>query len=239
MTESSKKLNIQELKQSPSWISGGGQLKKNQRKKYETGKLEMERLKIDVLVSTAVVGGNAGVGIILSKKFERRAKGYIQYNERGIMFKLIKIIQAYMPTTDHDDEQVGETYDHINELIKNVREDENLITLEVEVDEERDGILKSEFYKVLDLKDGKALDTDDIPAEVIKNLGERVLQNPFQLVTNIYKTGEMPTDLTKNVVISIPKKAKSYECDKHRIMSLTTHASKILTRIIRKRIEKL
>ncbi|KAF2889042.1 hypothetical protein ILUMI_17131 [Ignelater luminosus] len=69
----------------------------------------MERLKIDVLVSTAAVGGNAGVGIILSKKFERRAKGYIQHNERGIMFKLIKIIQAYMPTTDHDDEQVGET----------------------------------------------------------------------------------------------------------------------------------
>ncbi|KAF2904596.1 hypothetical protein ILUMI_01577 [Ignelater luminosus] len=34
-----------------------------------------------------------------------------------------------MPTTGHDDEQAEETYDYINELIKHVRGDENLIIL--------------------------------------------------------------------------------------------------------------
>ncbi|KAF2878886.1 hypothetical protein ILUMI_27287, partial [Ignelater luminosus] len=62
-----------------------------------------------------------------SKKFGGRIKEYIQHNERVMMIKLetkskhTTIIQAYMPTTDHDNEQAEE--------IKHARGDENLIIL--------------------------------------------------------------------------------------------------------------
>jgi len=38
-------------------------------------------------------------------------------------------------------------------------------------------------------------------------------------------------------MIPIPKKKKSEKCEDHRTISLITHASKILTKIIHKRIE--
>ncbi|KAF2880795.1 hypothetical protein ILUMI_25378 [Ignelater luminosus] len=38
-------------------------------------------------------------------------------------------MQAYIPTINHDDEQVEETYDHINEPIQDERGDENLTIL--------------------------------------------------------------------------------------------------------------
>jgi hypothetical protein len=53
----------------------------------------------------------------------------------------------------------------------------------------------------------------------------------------MYETGEVTLDFQRNIVITIPKKAGGKKCEEHHTISLTTHTSKILTRIIN-RIEQ-
>ena len=53
----------------------------------------------------------------------------------------------------------------------------------------------------------------------------------------IYETGVWPEDFTRAILIPIPKKANASECADHRTISLTSHASKILLKILTKRLE--
>jgi hypothetical protein len=56
-------------------------------------------------------------------------------------------------------------------------------------------------------------------------------------VCNIYDTGSVYDDFTKNVIVSLRKKAGAGRCEDYRTISLISHASKILTKIIYRRIE--
>lgn len=66
---------------------------------------------------------------------------------------------------------------------------------------------------------------------------EKVKNKLFQIIRNIYVTGEMPEDYVKSIVIPIPKKAAAKKCEEFRTISLLSHALKILTKIIFQRIE--
>lgn len=129
--------------------------------KLENVKLEMERLKIDVLGISeirwtgqgdyrVIFKGDerkiAGVGIILNKVLGNRINTIIHYSKRIIAIKIeskqldIFIIQVYMPMSSHMDEKIEEMYKQISELAK---EKNNLIILGdwnaiVGVDSERD-----------------------------------------------------------------------------------------------------
>lgn len=76
-----------------------------------------------------------GVGVILNKELGQRVTEYIQYNERTMRVRISTkpadtvIIQVYMPTTTHEDEEIEHMYECIEELMKNVKGDENLIIL--------------------------------------------------------------------------------------------------------------
>ena len=58
----------------------------------------------------------------------------------------------------------------------------------------------------------------------------------MEKLTNVlnetYDTGEIPEDLTKSIVIALPKKPGAIECELHRTISLMNHITKILLRII-------
>lgn len=114
----------------------------------------MKRLKIDILgiiemrwngqgdyisedyrvIYSGGDNGRNGVGIILNKKWAQCLRSYITYNDRLIMIKLkyvpndIAIIQAYMPTTQANDEE-EEIYEKIEELISLTNSKENLIIM--------------------------------------------------------------------------------------------------------------
>ena len=60
----------------------------------------------------------------------------------------------------------------------------------------------------------------------------------FCLVSRMYETGEVPSNFQKNIIIPIPKKTGADRCEHYRTISLVSHASKILTKIIYRRIEK-
>jgi len=58
------------------------------------------------------------------------------------------------------------------------------------------------------------------------------------IITNVYKTDEMPEDIEKCVMITIPKKKKAEKYEEYRTLRLIFHSSKILTKIVNKRIKK-
>lgn len=98
--------------------------------------------------------------------------------------------------------------------------------------------MREEFNKALrNLKNKKAAGIDGIQAQLWKKGGEKVKRELFQIIKVIYKTGKMPEDYVKFLIIPIPKKIAAKKCEEYRIISLVSHASKILANIIFKCIE--
>lgn len=70
--------------------------------------------------------------------------------------------------------------------------------------------------------------------KALEGQGKEIL---FKIIYDAYEKGIVPKDFEKCLMIALPKKKKSEKCEDHRSISLITHASKILTKIIHKRIE--
>jgi exonuclease III len=64
-----------------------------------------------------------------------RVKSYYQFSDRISRVILETkpkdtiVVQVYMPTSDYEDDEIEEMYDSIEEVIKTIRRDENLIVL--------------------------------------------------------------------------------------------------------------
>jgi len=100
-------------------------------------------------------------------------------------------------------------------------------------------ILKEEFETALkELKHNKATGIDDVSGEMLKALVGQGKETLFKITYETYEKGQIPKDFEKCLMIPTPKKKKSEKCEDHRTISLITHASKILIKIIHKIIEK-
>ena len=118
-------------------------------------------------------------------------------------------------------------------------------TLEVEPEEEVDTdekdlyILQSEVEKAIkEMRNKKATGDDDVPGDMFKLLGEGGLKILTKLINIIYETGEWPKDFKEVTMIALKKKTQATKCSDHRTISLIAHTGKIVTKIIRSRIEK-
>ena len=120
--------------------------------------------------------------------------------------------------------------------------DENAIEEEdaTDIENKGDHILKSEFQRAMKmLKNNKAPGVDKITAEILNNCGEKAKYIIYEMIRKMYDTGIVPTDFNKCIIIPIPKTLRAQNCDQFRTLSLTTHASKVLTSIILRRMEKI
>lgn len=78
----------------------------------------------------------AGVGLIVNKDLDHKIKNIIHFNERIIAIKIKTkqqtntiIIQVYMATSSHTDEEIEKMYEQISEVIEMAKEKDNLIIL--------------------------------------------------------------------------------------------------------------
>ena len=118
--------------------------------------------------------------------------------------------------------------------------DELGIEAEGSVDEDNKGpdLLGDEIRAAIkEIKTGKAVGVDEIPAEFLKIMGEEVYIHLERICKKMYVTGTWPEDFTKVVMVPLKKKQNATECADHRTISLISHASKILLRILTKRVE--
>ena len=98
-------------------------------------------------------------------------------------------------------------------------------------------ILREEVEAAISsLKSGKAAGVDNIPAELIKHGGESVVAMLLRICNKIWQTGEWPTPWTQSLIITLPKKGNLQQCQNYRTISLISHASKVMLKVILKRL---
>ncbi|GFO39078.1 endonuclease-reverse transcriptase [Plakobranchus ocellatus] len=100
-------------------------------------------------------------------------------------------------------------------------------------------ILKEEVEAAIKkMKNGKATGPDNIPVEIIKALDNLGIDLTTKLLNAIYDSGTTPEDLCESVFILLPKTPGATECELHRTISLISHFTKILLRVLMHRMRK-
>ena len=89
---------------------------------------------------------------------------------------------------------------------------------------------------VKSLKPGKSAGVDNIPAELLQTGGETMIDVLLNICNKIWQTGEWPTPWTQSLVITLPKKGNLLQCQNYRTISLISHASKVMLKILLNRL---
>ena len=84
---------------------------------------------------------------------------------------------------------------------------------------------------------GKSAGVDNIPAELVQAGGESMTDILTTTCNKIWKTGQWPTTWTQFLVITLPKKGNLQLCQNYRTISLISHPSKVMFKIILKRLQ--
>ena len=98
-------------------------------------------------------------------------------------------------------------------------------------------ILASEVMNAIKhAKTQKAAGPDEVYVEMLKLLNEESIKVLTHLINKVYESGTVPTDWLKSIFVPIPKKSGANECSQFRLISLMSHALKIVLKIIHQRI---
>ena len=79
---------------------------------------------------------------------------------------------------------------------------------------------------------------DGLPVEVFKILKDDPVKMLHSLCQQIWKTQQWPQDWKRSVFISIPKKGNAKEYSNYCTISLISHASKIILKILQARLQQ-
>ena len=99
-------------------------------------------------------------------------------------------------------------------------------------------ILEAEARQAISqLANNKASGVDDTPIELFKALGDEGVKMMHTICNKIWKSGSWPTQWRQSVYIPIPKRGDARLCENNRTIALILQASKVLLKIIQKRLE--
>ena len=97
-------------------------------------------------------------------------------------------------------------------------------------------ILESEVKWALgSITTNKASGGDVIPVELFKILKDDSVKVLHSICQQIWKTQQWPQDWKKSVFIPIPKKDDAKECSNYHRISLISHVSKVMLKILQVR----
>ena len=100
-----------------------------------------------------------------------------------------------------------------------------------------ENILKEEVEKAIKtMKDGKATGIDEITTEGLKALDEENADALTRFCNSIYNSGHIPTEMEQSIFIPLPKKPKAQNCTEYRTISLMSHVTKLVLKVIQQRI---
>ena len=103
----------------------------------------------------------------------------------------------------------------------------------------RTSILKEEMEKeIQSMKNGKTTGSDEISTEILRALDNQNIDVVTNLCNIIYNSGVIPTNLKQSIFITLPKKSKAHSCTEYRTISIMSHITKLLLKVIEQRIVK-
>ena len=84
----------------------------------------------------------------------------------------------------------------------------------------------------------KANGDDGIPVELFQILKDDAVKVLHSIYQQIWKTQQWPQDWKRSVFIPIPKKGNAKECSNYCRIALTSHASKVVLKILHARLQQ-
>ena len=79
---------------------------------------------------------------------------------------------------------------------------------------------------------------DGIPFGLFQILKDDAVKLLHSICQHICKTQQWPRDWKMSVFIPIPKKANAKECSNYHTIALTSHASKVMLKILQDRLQQ-
>jgi len=86
------------------------------------------------------------------------------------------------------------------------------------------------------MKPGKAAGPDGLPTELLQLGGDTVARELHKIIQAVWNTGQWPVDWRNSTFVPLFKKGDPTVCTNYRTISLVSHASKILLKILLERI---
>ena len=86
------------------------------------------------------------------------------------------------------------------------------------------------------MKSGKAPGNDKVSAELLIAYKEINVKRLCLLTNKIYNTGVIPKQRKETIFIRLPKKGDLLECVNYRLISLMSHITKTILRIVKRRM---
>ena len=83
----------------------------------------------------------------------------------------------------------------------------------------------------------KATGVDGIPAKLFQILKDDAVKMVHSICQKIWKTQQWPQDWKRSVFIPIPKKGNAKECSNYLTIALISHASKLMLKILKVRLQ--
>ena len=143
-----------------------------------------------------------------------------------------EILTEEKQITDRWAEYCSELYNH------QINGDPSVLTCQESANDDDHPILREEIEAgVRALKNGKAAGVDNIQTELIKHGGETVIDVLTKTCNEIWRTGEWPTPWTQSLIITLPKKGNLQLCQNYRTISLISHVSKVMLKVILNRLK--
>ena len=90
---------------------------------------------------------------------------------------------------------------------------------------------------VQSLNKAKSAGVNNIPAELVQGDGEEVITALTTICDKIWQTREWTVPLTQSLFITLPKKDNLQQCQNYRTIGLISHSSKVMLKIIQKRLK--
>ena len=84
----------------------------------------------------------------------------------------------------------------------------------------------------------KASGGDEIPVELFQILKDDAVKVLHSIYQQIWKSQQWPQDWKRSVFIPIPKKGNAKECSNYCTLVLTSHASKVMLKILQGRLQQ-
>jgi exonuclease III len=92
---------------------------------------------------------------------------------------------------------------------------------------------------VRSLKGDKSPGVDDVPAELLKHGGEAVSTILTTICKKIWEDKKWPKEWTQSLIIPLPKKGNLKQCQNYRTISLISHPSKVMLKVLLKRLKPM
>ena len=100
-----------------------------------------------------------------------------------------------------------------------------------------ENIMKEEVELVIkSMKDKTAAGPDGLSTETLIPLDDQNIDMITDLCNTLYNSGIIPVDLKHSVFVTLPKKPKAQDCSSFRTISLMSHVTQLLLKVIQRRV---